>query len=105
MIGHSHGAATAKSGLALELVATMWVEDDDKWSMAVIRDTGSKEKDARMYNAGKLIDGTTVSVARVVGAVLFGAAATRFRSARRKRPGSETLQRRTEYVASSRDCR
>ena len=54
-----------RSSLPLELVAVMWVENDPTWSMAVIRDTGSKEKDARMYNAGKLIDGTTVSVARV----------------------------------------
>lgn len=54
-----------KSSLSLELVATMWVEGDDRWSMAVIRDTAAKEKDARMYNKGKLIDGTTVEVLRV----------------------------------------
>jgi len=54
-----------KSTLALELVATMWFEDDPHWSMAVIRDTGSKEKDAVMYNAGKFIAGTQIKVVRV----------------------------------------
>lgn len=54
-----------KSSLPLELVATMWVESDPRWSMAVIRDTGSKEKDAHMYNAGKVLDGTQVEVVRV----------------------------------------
>ena len=54
-----------KSSLSLELVATMWVEDDPRWSMAVIRDGASKEKDAHMYNAGKLVDGTTAVVLRV----------------------------------------
>lgn len=54
-----------KSTLPLELVATMWVEKDPAWSMAVIRDTASKEKDAHMYNAGKILHGTTVVVARV----------------------------------------
>jgi general secretion pathway protein C len=54
-----------KSTLSLELVATMWFEDDPRWSMAVIRDTGSKEKDAVMYNAGKFIGSTQVKVVRV----------------------------------------
>lgn len=55
----------AKSALPLDLVSTMWVKDQPRWSMAVIRDAGSKEKDVMMYNAGKVIAGTEAKVLRV----------------------------------------
>jgi general secretion pathway protein C len=52
--------ADVKSTLPLELVSTMVCPSDEKWSMAVIRDNGTKEKDAAMYNRGAKIGGATI---------------------------------------------
>jgi general secretion pathway protein C len=54
-----------KTTLQLELVSTMIVPSDDSWSMAVIRDLSSKEKDSEMFNRGKKIFQTTAVVTKV----------------------------------------
>jgi hypothetical protein len=51
-----------KTSLQIELVSTMIVPSDAEWSMAVIRDLSSKEKDAEMFNRGKKIFQTTAVV-------------------------------------------
>jgi general secretion pathway protein C len=55
-----------KSSLQLELVCTMISFSDDDWSMAVIRDLSSKEKDSAMFNRGKAVFSTGASVYKVV---------------------------------------
>ena len=59
------GGDAVKSALPFELVSTMWVPNEPRWSMAVIRDTGGKEKDSFMLNAGKVIPTTQVEIKRV----------------------------------------
>jgi general secretion pathway protein C len=54
-----------KSALQLELVSTMVCPSDDNYSMAVIRDMSTKEKDPEMYRRGSTIIGTSASVYRV----------------------------------------
>lgn len=54
-----------KSSLPFELVSTMWVPKTPQWSMAVIRDTGSKEKEALLYNEGKTLPNTSATIVRV----------------------------------------
>ena len=44
-----------KTSLQLELVSTMVCPSDDTWSMAVIRDLSTKEKDAAMFNRGRTL--------------------------------------------------
>jgi general secretion pathway protein C len=44
-----------KTSLQLELVSTMLCPEDDNWSVAIIKDTASKEKDSAMFNKGKEI--------------------------------------------------
>lgn len=55
-----------KTSLQLELVSTMVSLDDDAWSMAVIRDLSSKEKDAEMFNRGKKVFATGATVKSVL---------------------------------------
>jgi general secretion pathway protein C len=55
-----------KSSLQLELVSTMFCPDDDTWSMAVIRDLSTKEKDPAMYNRGKNIGESGAVVHKVL---------------------------------------
>ncbi|HEX4460365.1 MAG TPA: type II secretion system protein GspC [Polyangia bacterium] len=55
-----------KTTLQIELVSTMYVPDDDKWSMAVIRDMTTKEKDAEMFNKGMTIGTTGATVEKVL---------------------------------------
>ena len=50
-----------KTSLQLELVSTMVCPSDDNWSMAVIRDLSTQQKDPAMYNKGATI-GTTGAV-------------------------------------------
>lgn len=55
-----------KSGLQLELVSTMVCPSDDRYSMAVIRDMSTKEKDPAMYHRGSIIGESGPSVYRVM---------------------------------------
>jgi general secretion pathway protein C len=55
-----------KTSLQLELVSTMVCPSDDGWSMAIIRDISTKEKDPVMYNKGQTITGTSAEVVKVV---------------------------------------
>jgi general secretion pathway protein C len=55
-----------KSSLQLELVSTMVVPSDDAWSMAVLRDMSTKEKDPAMFNRGMQIFSTGATVVKVV---------------------------------------
>ena len=54
-----------KSPLQLELVSTMVCPSDDNYSMAVIRDMSTKEKDPEMYHRGSNIGATAATVYRV----------------------------------------
>lgn len=60
-----------KSSLQLELVSTMVCPTDPDWSMAVIRDSSTKEKDPVMYNKGKKISTTNAVVALVVNRKVY----------------------------------
>jgi general secretion pathway protein C len=53
-----------KTSLQIELVSTM-ISDDQAWSMAVLRDLSTKEKDSEMFNRGKKIFTTTAVVKEV----------------------------------------
>src|SRR5438067_12931255 len=53
-----------KTSLPYELVSTMWVKGDPRWSMAIIRETQEK-KDVMMVNAGKTLGDTPAEVLRV----------------------------------------
>jgi general secretion pathway protein C len=55
-----------KTSLQLELVSTMVAPSDDAWSMAVLRDLSTKEKDPAMFNRGQTIFGTGATVVKVV---------------------------------------
>jgi general secretion pathway protein C len=55
-----------KSPLQLELVSTMVCPSDDAWSMAVVRDLSTKEKDPGMFNRGQVIGATGATVVKVV---------------------------------------
>ena len=54
-----------KTTLQLELVSTMVCPADEVWSMAVLRDLSTKEKDAEMFNRGKKIFATGAVVRKV----------------------------------------
>ncbi len=54
-----------KSSLQLELVSTMVCPSDDNYSMAIVRDMSTKEKDPEMYHRGSTIGTTGASVYRV----------------------------------------
>src|SRR5438876_12404599 len=51
--------------LQLELVSTMVCPTDDLYSMAILRDMSTKEKDPEMYHKGSSIGATGASVFRV----------------------------------------
>ncbi len=55
-----------KSDLPLELLSTMVVPSDERWSMAVIRETSTNEKAMAMYAAGSLLPGGVARVERVI---------------------------------------
>jgi general secretion pathway protein C len=55
-----------KTTLQLELVSTMIVPSDETYSMAIIRDLSTKEKDPIMYNKGKIIGATGAEVVQVL---------------------------------------
>ncbi len=59
-------AGPTKTALPLELVSTMVCVEDPRWSMAVIRDTSTKEKDSEMFNQGKKVFTTSAVVKLVV---------------------------------------
>ncbi|HEY2743825.1 MAG TPA: type II secretion system protein GspC [Polyangia bacterium] len=54
-----------KSTLQLDLVSTMVCPSDDNYSMAVMRDMSTKEKDPEMYHRGSTIGATGAAVYRV----------------------------------------
>jgi general secretion pathway protein C len=54
-----------KTSLQLELVSTMLCPADDAWSMAILRDLSSKEKDSAMFAKGATIFSTGATVAKV----------------------------------------
>ena len=54
-----------KSTLQLELVSTMVCPSDDNYSMAVIRDMSTKEKDPMMYHRGSTMAPSGATVYRV----------------------------------------
>jgi len=54
-----------KSTLQLELVSTMVCPTDENYSMAVIRDMSTKEKDPAMYHRGSTISPSGATVYRV----------------------------------------
>ncbi len=67
--------APRKSDLPVELVSTMVVPcpenepspcEDEKWSMAVIRDTSTKEKDPALYRRGMALPGGSAVVVWVI---------------------------------------
>ena len=66
--GGDNGPQTAdvKSSLPLELVSTMVCPNDENWSMAIIRDLSTKEKDPGMYNKGARIGSQQATVYRVL---------------------------------------
>jgi len=55
-----------KTDLQLELVSTMVVPSDEEWSMAVIRDLSTKEKDPALYRRGSDLPGSAAKVLRVI---------------------------------------
>jgi general secretion pathway protein C len=61
-----HKDEPQKSALQLELVSTMVAIHDDNWSMAIIRDLSTKEKDPAMFNKGKTVFATPAVVVKVV---------------------------------------
>jgi general secretion pathway protein C len=69
-VGPAENAAPSnewtKTSLQLELVSTMVCPSDDNYSMAVIRDMSTKEKDPEMYHRGSTIGATGASVYRVL---------------------------------------
>jgi general secretion pathway protein C len=52
----------APSPLALELVSTMICPTDEPWSMAVLRDLSTREKDPILYRRGDLLAGGAILV-------------------------------------------
>ncbi len=54
-----------KSTLQLELVSTMVCPTDENYSMGIIRDMSTKEKDPEMYHRGSTIGATGAAVYRV----------------------------------------
>lgn len=64
--GDGPQSADVKTTLPLELVSTMVCPSDEPWSMAVIRDLSTKEKDPGMYNRGSKIGTTEALVHRVL---------------------------------------
>ena len=55
-----------KSALQIELVSTMVCPSDDAWSMAVLRDLSTKEKDPAMFNRGQAVFSSGATVVKVV---------------------------------------
>jgi general secretion pathway protein C len=55
-----------KTSLQLELVSTMVCPSDERWSMAVLRDLSTKEKDPAMFAKGAAIFSTGATVWKVV---------------------------------------
>lgn len=65
------GGELRKSELPLELVSTMVVPADERWSMAVVRETASKEKDSGLYKTGSTLPGGSAVVVRVIEKKLY----------------------------------
>jgi type II secretion system protein C len=55
-----------KTSLQLELVSTMVCPDDDNWSMAIIRELATQQKDPGMFNKGMTIGVSGAEVIKVL---------------------------------------
>ena len=55
-----------KTSLQIELVSTLYVPNSDTWSMAVMRDLTTKEKDPEMFSKGMTIGTTGATVEKVL---------------------------------------
>jgi general secretion pathway protein C len=55
-----------KTSLQLELVSTMVCPEDDRFSMGIIRDLSTQQKDPGMYNKGAAIGATGATVLKVL---------------------------------------
>jgi len=60
-----------KSALQLELVSTMVCPTDDNWSMAVVKELSTKEKDAAMVSRGSPLFATNATVIKVVSKRMY----------------------------------
>jgi general secretion pathway protein C len=58
--------APRRTDLPIELVSTMVVPSDENWSMAVIKDTSTKEKDSALYRRGSVLPGGAARVLRII---------------------------------------
>jgi general secretion pathway protein C len=58
--GPSDDNSPRPTTLPIELVSTMIAPDDDRWSMAILRDLGTPQKDPGMYNKGAKVAGARV---------------------------------------------
>jgi general secretion pathway protein C len=55
-----------KTSLQLELVSTMVCPDDDNWSMAIIRDLSTQQKDPGMFAKGAIVGESKAEVLKVL---------------------------------------
>ena len=60
-----------KSSLQLELVSTMVCPSDEGYSMAVIRDLSTKQKDPELFHRGSIIGSSGLSIYRVTARRVF----------------------------------
>jgi general secretion pathway protein C len=60
-----------KTSLQLELVSTMVCPDDDNWSMAIIRDLSTTQKDPGMFAKGALIGESKATVLKVLSKKVY----------------------------------
>jgi general secretion pathway protein C len=58
--GGADDNAPRPTTLSLELVSTLIMPEDERWSMAILRDLSTREKDPVMYNKGASIAGAKV---------------------------------------------
>jgi general secretion pathway protein C len=60
-----------KTSLQLELVSTMVCPDDDNWSMAIVRDLTTTQKDPGMFAKGAQIGATGAEVMKVLSKKVY----------------------------------
>jgi len=64
--GAPSDSSPQKTSLQLELVSTMVSPDDEEWSMAIIRDLATQQKDPGMFNRGATIGTSGATVKKVL---------------------------------------
>ena len=62
---HPEPVGPSATTLPLELISTMIVPSDDRYSMAIIRDLSTKQKDPGLFNKGATIGATGAEVVEV----------------------------------------